>query len=67
MPKLVSTDDLKDALAGFKERGDGWWAKRSEVPTTDDVQRMIGDAVDGISGLTDEDVEEVLGEAEDPP
>ena len=59
MPKLVSTDDLKDALTKFRERGDVWWIKRAEA------EEMVSDAIDSAVGpLTIEELEEVHEELE---
>jgi len=55
MPKLVSTDDLKDALAKFRERGDAYWLKRVEA------EEMVAEAIDDeIGPLTMEELEEVI-------
>lgn len=59
MPKLVSTDDLKDALTRFRERGDDWWLRRDEVD--DVVYEAVGST---IGPLTLGDLEEVLEEIE---
>jgi len=60
MPKLVSTDDLKDALSEFRERGDVRWLKRV------DAEEMIVEAIDeGVGSLTSEELEEVLDEMVD--
>lgn len=57
MPKLVTTDDLKDTLDRFRERGDAWWLKRSEA------EELVSEAVESSVGpLTIEELEEVLGE-----
>jgi hypothetical protein len=57
MPKLVTTDDLKDALTKFRERGDAYWLKRIEA------EEMVADAIDSeIGPLTMEELEEVLEE-----
>lgn len=60
MPKLVTTDDLKDALTKFRERGDAYWLKRIEA------EEMIADAIDdNIGPLTMEELEEILEEMSD--
>ena len=61
MPKLVTTDDLKDALTKFRERGDSYWLKRAEA------RELVDGAIDeGVGPLTMKELEEVieqLGEA----
>ena len=60
MPKLVTTDDLKDALTKFRERGDAYWLKRIEA------EEMISEAIDdNIGPLTMEELEEILEEMSD--
>jgi hypothetical protein len=57
MPKLVSTDDLKEAITETVRRGDVRWLKRIEA------EEMISDASDDeIGPLTMEELEEVLEE-----
>ena len=57
MPKLVTTDDLKDTLERFRDRGDAWWLKRS------DAEELVSEAVESSVGpLTMEELGEVLEE-----
>ena len=60
MPKLVSTDDLKEAIAETVRRGDVRWLKRVEA------EEMISQALDdGIGPLTMDELEEVIDEMSD--
>lgn len=60
MPKLVSTDDLKEAIAETVRRGDLRWLKRVEA------EEMMVETIDEEVGpLTMDELEEVLDEMVD--
>ena len=60
MPKLVSTDDLKEAVAETVRRGDLRWLKRVEA------EEMMVETIDEEVGpLTMDELEEVLDEMVD--
>ena len=70
MPKLVSTDDLKETLVGYTARGDERWALKGEIPTLEQIRQMVDESVEEIggvdvSGLSAEDILEILQAAYD--
>ena len=60
MPKLVSTDDLKEAIAETVRRGDLRWLKRVEAK-----EMMVETIDEEVGPLTVEELEEVLDEMSD--
>ncbi len=60
MPKLVSTDDLKEAIAETVRHGDVRWLKRVEAK-----EMMVETIDDEVGPLTMDELEEVLDEMVD--
>ena len=71
MPKLVSTEDLKDTLAKYTAKGDTHWALKGEIPTDEEIRVMVDVALDEadvvthpeVSDLSSTDISDILAEA----